>query len=278
MERALYNCVLSGLSLDGKQFFYVNPLEVNPDYAGIIPTHSHVLPVRPPWHGCACCPPNIARLLASLDRYVWHETTELLCCDLFISGTYALGSSQIRVQTGYPYDGRIQYIIEGSLEKKLALRIPGWSSHWQLAVNGKPWTGEIQNGYVILSDIQEYDCIELNLDMTPRRCYSHILVRENQGSVCLQRGPLVYCLEGIDHSQDLRTLRIAANGQLRILKKEPILDGIIPLEADGLVLQSEESLYSFAKPQASPTRLRFIPYYAWGNRGLTQMTVWIKEL
>ena len=278
MERALYNCVLASLSLDGKQFFYVNPLEVNPDYAGKIATHNHVLPVRPPWHGCACCPPNIARLLASLDRYVWHETAELLCCDLFISGTYALGSSQIRVQTGYPYDGRIQYIIEGSLEKKLALRIPGWSSHWQLAVNGKPWTGEIQNGYVILSDIHEHDCIELNLDMTPRRCYSHILVRENQGSVCLQRGPLVYCLEGIDHSQDLRTLRIAANGQLRILKKEPILDGIIPLEADGLVLQSEESLYSFAKPQASPTRLRFIPYYAWGNRGLTQMTVWIKEL
>lgn len=278
MERALYNCVLAGLSLDGKRFFYVNPLEVNPDYAEKIPTHQHVLPQRPPWHGCACCPPNIARLLASLDQYVWHETKELLCSDLFISGVYDFDNGQIQVRTGYPYDDRIQYTVTGKLNKSLALRIPGWSSNWQICLNGTCITPDICHGYAILRNLQDQDRVELHLDMTPRRCYSHVLVRENQGGVCLQRGPLVYCLEGVDNPHDLRALRLASDGEIRVLEKETILGGIVALEADGYVLQGEDQLYSFAKPQPSPTRLRLIPYYAWCNRGLTQMTVWIKEL
>lgn len=278
MERALYNCVLAGLSLDGKQFFYVNPLEVNPEYAEKIATHQHVQPQRPPWHGCACCPPNIARLLASLDSYAWHENEDLICCDLFIGGTYNLGNSRIHVETQYPEHGRIQYTMEGNLTKKLALRIPGWCSHWQIKRNGEVIRPELENGYAIVTDIQDKERIELELDMTPQRCYSHVLVRENQGSVCLQRGPLVYCLEGVDQKCDLRTLRIAANGHIRALDKKPMLGGIVPLEAEGLSLESKPDLYSFTKPTTSPVQLKLIPYYAWGNRGLTQMSVWIKEL
>lgn len=278
MERALYNCVLSGLSLDGKRFFYVNPLEVNPDYAGKIVTHQHVLPQRPPWHGCACCPPNIARLLASLDGYIFHETQDLLCCDLFISGTYAFDGGSIRMETGYPYGGRIQYSLEGHLNKALALRIPTWCEKWSLTINGKPHRPVLRSGYAVLEGLLDGDSIALMLELTPRRCYSHVLVRENQGSVCLQRGPLVYCLEGVDNPYDLRTLRIAADGDIRVLEKEPILGGIVPLEADGFVLRGTDELYSFSKPQAFPVRLRLIPYYAWCNRGQTQMTVWMKEV
>lgn len=278
MERALYNCVLAGLSLDGKQFFYVNPLEVNPDYAEKIATHQHVQPQRPPWHGCACCPPNIARLLASLDHYVWHEQEDLLCCDLYIGGTYDLGSGRIHVKTQYPEQGHVQFTIEGKHNKLLALRIPAWCSHWQIKRNGELISPAVSNGYAIVADLQDNDLIELELDMTPQRCYSHVLVRENQGSVCLQRGPLVYCLEGVDQNHDLRALRIAANGSIRALDKKPILGGIVPLEAEGLVLQSGDDLYSFTKPTTCPVGLKLIPYYAWGNRGLTQMSVWIKEL
>ena len=278
MERALYNCVLAGLSLDGKQFFYVNPLEVNPEYAEKIATHQHVQPQRPPWHGCACCPPNIARLLASLDSYAWHENEDLVCCDLFIGGTYDLGNSRIHVETQYPEQGHVQYTVEGDMKKKLALRIPGWCSHWQIKRNGEVIRPELENGYAIVTDIQDKERIELELDMTPQRCYSHVLVRENQGSVCLQRGPLVYCLEGVDQNHDLRTLRIAANGHIRALDKKPILGGIVPLEAEGLSLESKPDLYSFTKPTTSPVQLKLIPYYAWGNRRLTQMSVWIKEL
>ena len=278
MERALYNCVLSGLSLDGKRFFYVNPLEVYPEYAGKIVTHRHVLPQRPPWHGCACCPPNIARLLASLDRYVWHETEETLYCDLYISGTYDFAGGQIRVETQYPYHGSIQLAIHGEPGKAVALRVPGWCENWSLAVNGKAIQAPLCNGYVILQSPQDGDRIELTLDMTPRKCYSHVLVRENQGSVCLQRGPLVYCLEGVDNPHDLRTVRIAADSPIRVLDKEDILGGIVPLEADGYVLTGGDRLYSFERPRPTPISLRLIPYYAWCNRGETQMTVWIKEL
>lgn len=278
MERALYNCVLSGLSLDGKQFFYVNPLDVNPDYAGKIPTHSHVLPVRPPWHGCACCPPNIARLLASLDRYIWHEDENALYCDLFVGGEYTFDGGTIRVETGYPNDGLVQYHLHGQLNKAIGLRIPGWSESWQIRINGQSVCPAVCKGYAIIPQVQDGDRIELQLDMTPKKCYSHVLVRENQGSVCLQRGPLVYCAEGVDNPFDLRTVRIAADGTLRVLPQEEILGSIVPLEADGFMMRSSEDLYSFTRPQAVPIQLRLIPYYAWCNRGQTQMTVWMKEI
>lgn len=278
MERALYNCVLSGLSLDGKNFFYVNPLEVTPDYAGQIETHRHVLPVRPPWHGCACCPPNIARLLASLDRYGWHENEDAAYCDLFIGGEYRLSDGAIRIETEYPYKGEIRYVVQGKIGKKLALRIPAWSENWDLTVNGKLIFPEMDQGYAVLTGLRNEDEIVLNLDMTPRKCYSHVLVRENQGGVCLQRGPLVYCLEGVDNPFDLRAVRIAAEAQIRVLPKEDILGGILPLEADGYVLAGGEELYGFQRPRPSPVKLRLIPYYAWCNRGENQMTVWMKEL
>lgn len=278
MERALYNCVLSGLSLDGKQFFYVNPLEVQPEYAGKIPTHGHVLSVRPPWHGCACCPPNIARLLASLDRYAWHEDDTTRYCDLFIGGTYQFDGGSIRLETGYPYDGWICCRIQGQPDKALALRIPVWSAGWSITVGGEVISPEVRSGYAILPALRDGDRVELQLDMTPRKCYSHLLVRENQGSVCLQRGPLIYCMEGVDHDFDLRRARIATDGKIRALPQKDILGGIVPLEAEGFVLSGSEQLYHFTRPHATPTLLRFIPYYAWCNRGKTQMTVWIKEL
>ncbi len=278
MERALYNCVLAGLSLDGKRFFYVNPLEVNPDYAGKIETHRHVLPVRPPWHGCACCPPNIARLLASLDRYAWHENEDAAYCDLFIGGEYRLDGGSVRVKTAYPYGDQIRYVIKGDIRKKIALRIPAWSETWSITVNGRSVCPEISHGYAMLTGLGDGDEVVLRLDLTPRKCYAHVLVRENQGGVCLQRGPLVYCLEGVDNPFDLRAVRIAAQSEIRVLPWEELLGGIVPLEADGFVLRGEEALYSFERPKPSPARLKLIPYYAWCNRGENQMTVWMKEL
>lgn len=278
MERALYNCVLAGMSLDGKNFFYVNPLEVTPGYAGEIVTHRHVLPVRPPWHGCACCPPNIARLLASLDRYAWHETGDTLWSDLFIGGEYRLEQGSVETETAYPYGNVIRCRIRGALSKSLALRIPGWSETWKLERNGAAVTGALRNGYAVLDDLKDGDEVTLTLDFTPVKIYSHVLVRENRGSVCLQRGPLVYCLEGIDNPWDLRAVRLAADGQIRVLPREEILGGIVPLEADGFVLSGGEELYSTRRPKAVPVTLRAIPYYAWCNRGRTQMTVWVGEL
>lgn len=278
MERALYNCVLAGMSLDGKNFFYVNPMEVEPEYDGILPTHKHVLPVRPSWYGCACCPPNIARLLASLNEYVWTETESALHSDLFIGGEYKLPKGSVTVKTEYPYDNVITYSVKGNMDKALAIRIPDWSTDTVITVNGAEVTPEIVSGYAMVKDLKDGDEVALTLDFTARKIYSNVLVRENQGGVAIQRGPLVYCLEGHDNPYDLRTVRIAKDSGIKVLPHEDILGGITPVELEGYEMTSSDALYSFARPEPKKITLKAIPYYSWCNRGLNQMTVWLKEL
>ena len=141
MERALYNCVLAGMQLDGMRFFYVNPLEAEPGVSGKIPTHKHVLPERPQWFGCACCPPNIARLLPSLARYAWSESDHTIYSHLYLSGDLQLSRQKafIHVSSAYPYEGTVCYRVdpyEDSSTFTLAIRIPEWSSHTKVMLNG----------------------------------------------------------------------------------------------------------------------------------------------
>lgn len=283
MERALYNCVLAGMSLDGKNFFYVNPLEVNPEYDGKVTNYKHVLPVRPSWYGCACCPPNIARLLASLGHYAWTETENTIYSHLFIGGEYSSINSDcvINVSTAYPYDNIIRYEFRcnDTTDTTLAVRIPDWSPKFSLEINGKEIDSDVRNGYAYINrKFSDRDVITLTLDFTPRKVYSNVLVRENQGGVSIQRGPIVYCFEGVDNPFDLRTVRIRKDSDIRILPFEPdVLDGIIPLEVDGVRLKSDTSLYSFDRPRHEEIILRAIPYSVWCNRGENQMSVWLKE-
>ena len=278
MERALYNCVLAGMSLDGKNFFYVNPMEVEPEYDGKLPTHKHVLPVRPSWYGCACCPPNIARLLASLETYAWNETETALYSDLFIGGEYEFCGGSILTETEYPYGNIINYTVKGDMKKALALRIPDWSCEYTLTVNGEECKAEIANGYAMIENLKDGDKVVLTLDFTPRKIYSNVLVRENQGGVAIQRGPLVYCIEAHDNPFDLRTVRIAKDSGIKVLPHEDILGGITPVELEGYEMTSSAALYSFNRPEPKAITLKAIPYYSWCNRGLNQMTVWLKEL
>ena len=278
MERALYNCVLGGMSLNGKNFFYVNPLEVNPEYAGKVTNYLHVLPTRPSWYGCACCPPNIARTLASLNRYVFMEEDNDIWCNLYIGGKLR---DDIEVVTNYPYSNEIKFKFLKPFDKKLHLRIPDWSKSFKLSHNGNGINASIYMGYAeVASNFNEGDEICLTLDFTPRKIYSNVLLREDQEAVAIQRGPLVYCLEGNDNKYDLRTVRIAENGEIKALDFEPeTLGGIVPLEVDGYVLSSSDDLYTYdTKPTAEKIKLRMIPYYTWANRGENMMQVWTKEI
>ena len=278
MERALYNCVLGGMSLNGKNFFYVNPLEVNPEYAGKVTNYLHVLPTRPSWYGCACCPPNIARTLASLNRYVFMEEDNDIWCNLYIGGKLR---DDIEVVTNYPYSNEIKFKFLKPFDKKLHLRIPDWSKSFKLSHNGNGINSSIYMGYAeVASNFNEGDEICLTLDFTPRKIYSNVLLREDQEAVAIQRGPLVYCLEGNDNKYDLRTVRIAENGEIKALDFEPeTLGGIVPLEVDGYVLSSSDDLYTYdTKPTAEKIKLRMIPYYTWANRGENMMQVWTKEI
>ncbi|OPJ61561.1 glycoside hydrolase family 127 protein [Clostridium oryzae] len=286
MERALYNCVLAGMQLDGKRFFYVNPLEVNPEYDGKITGYKHVLPERPKWFGCACCPPNVARLITSLGQYCWTESEDTIYSHLFIGGTADFETTKgckVKVETGFPYDGKVAYRVipkSGKTKVRLAIRIPDWSKNTCIFFNGEKIdiNSTIEDGYAYIEKcFDKNDLLELCLDMTPHKVYANTAVREDIGCAAIQRGPLVYCFEGIDNDQDLNRLRIARNANITEKFEKNLLNGIAILKVSGYKMTSLNGLYSNQRPSAQSYELTAMPYYTWGNRGLNQMKVWLAE-
>ncbi len=287
MERALYNTVLAGMSQDGKHFFYVNPLEVTPGISGIAQTHRHALPERPKWFGCACCPPNVARLLSSLDLYAWSENESTIFSNLFIGGEADFRETKgcsLTVSTEYPYGETISYRVATDGRPKsfvMALRIPGWSdTRTKLYYNGEELnlSDIIKDGYAYVSkSFADGDLLQLELDMEPFRVYSNTLVHNNEGYVALQCGPLVYCLEGVDHDGEIHSLRLAKAADIKTEYKQNLFGGIKVLKAEGYRMKSAPGLYSRVRPQPQPVTITAVPYYVWGNRGSGQMRVWIPE-
>ncbi|MCD7725386.1 MAG: glycoside hydrolase family 127 protein [Clostridiales bacterium] len=285
MERALYNCVLAGMQLDGTRFFYVNPLEVLPGISGEAQTHKHALPVRPKWFACACCPPNVARLLASIAEYAWHVTPETLFSNLFIGGTLDLRDSlggKITLETEYPYHNRIKYHFEPEKETmtvSLAIRIPAWSREATILVNGRPVQCAVQDGYAYLQgSFSAGDVVAAEFDLSVRRVYTSNKVSANTGKTAIQRGPLIYCIEGVDNENDILSVSLKKDGAIRVSEYLPDkLCGICELYAEGYRETVSDDLYSFEAPSAEECQVTLVPYYTWGNRGLNQMRVWIPE-
>jgi uncharacterized protein len=277
MERALYNGVISGVSLDGKKFFYANPL------ASIGDRH------RREWFGCACCPPNLARLLASLGGYVYSQTADDLVVHLYVQGEakFDLHGQQIifKQKTEYPWNGSIS--IKINLDKPdifgVKLRIPDWCKRAKLKVNNEEIeiTGKLEKGYVrIEREWRNDDSIELELYMPIDRMYSHPNVRQNANHVAIQRGPIVYCLESIDNVDSLHKLSLTKEGILTSIYDETLLGGVVKIIGDAELaddLKWEDKLYSTDKPKNKPFQITAIPYYAWDNREPGQMRVWIQE-
>lgn len=283
MERALYNTVLAGMQLDGKRFFYVNPLEVVPGIAGEAVTHRHDLPVRPKWFGCACCPPNVSRTITSIANYAWGVEEDIVYSHLYTGGTLELDNAQIVVTTRYPYEGAVKYQVIPKTETAaltLAIRIPDWSENTHLLINGEETEIKTEKGYVyIRKEFTADDSIELLLDMEPKRYYANPDVSDVSGMVAIQRGPLVYCAEGVDNDMDVLSLRIAAEGAILVQPYDAErLSGTTMLEVDGYRLAKTHRLYTLNRPKAEPCKIRMVPYYTWANRGLNQMRVWLPEM
>lgn len=287
MERALYNCVLAGMQLDGTKFFYVNPLEALPGISGEAQTHRHALPVRPKWFTCACCPPNVARLLGSVAEYAWHVDEGTLFSNLFVAGTLDMTErfgGRVSLRTAYPYDNQLEYRFtpqEGKtgMEVSLAIRIPAWSEKTEIRLNGKSVECEVKNGYAYIKGIYTADdVITVAFTMTARRVYTSSRVSENTGKTALQMGPLIYCAEGVDNENDVLSLSLKRNGKIRVSEYLPdALFGIRKLFAEGYRETVNEELYSFDRQKVQPCQVTFVPYYTWANRGLNQMRVWIPE-
>ena len=281
IELELYNGILSGMQLDGQRFFYVNPLEVNPGVSGQLYGHRHVLPQRPGWYACACCPTNTVRLLTSLGQYVFSENPQCIFANLFIGGDYDLDKASIHAESQYPWAGDVTYRIQPKTEEEfsIALRIPQFAKNARITVNGAAQLAEPEKGYVYLRRKWEReDAIQVRFDMPVRRVYANPAVRADAGRVALMRGPLVYCLEGLDNPAPLQSLHLPRDSQFGIHPApHGVLTGNLILTAQGLQSVSGPALYSDAPPRQEPVTLTAVPYYAWGNRGLNQMLVWIPE-
>ncbi|MBQ5320090.1 MAG: glycoside hydrolase family 127 protein [Oscillospiraceae bacterium] len=277
MEKAFYNTVLAGMQLDGKSFFYVNPLEVIPGISGVSPTHRHDLTQRPKWYACACCPPNAARLISSLGQYAYGENDSTAFCHLFASGSVSFRNGmKLICETDYPYDFTVTYKIEKG--GKLAVRIPAWSKDFTVEINGTSVSSEVQNGYIYLS-AADNDIIKLTFDGTPYYVYGSAKVPELCGKTAVCRGPLVYCFEGTDNDNDVLSVSLRRNGKITVQEYDnTLLSGTVKLSIEGTRREDSDVLYSCVAPAEKDVILTAVPYYTWGNRGENQMRVWLNEI
>ena len=288
MERALYNAVISGMSLDGKSFFYVNPLEVNPESSLKDYTKKHVKPVRQKWFGCACCPPNVARLLSSIGGYAFEQNEDQIFMNLFIGGdieTELGGNAQkFSIETGYPWNGDVKVTVNNDADSTFsyAVRIPGWCRKYTLTVNGEEVNGDLVKGYAVLNRTwKNGDEIRLSMDMPVDLIEANPKVREDVGKMAVTRGPLVYCLEEADNGKVLPDL-LLDDGEFTEKFEEDLLKGVVTLTTEGKKISSEgwdeSTLYRpFRGNVYDDVTLKFVPYYSWANRGEGEMLVWVRH-
>jgi hypothetical protein len=274
MERALYNGVLSGISLDCRKFFYVNPLASWGNHH------------RQDWFACACCPPNVARLIASIGRYAYSASQEALYVHLYAGGgaSAQVGGAKVVLaqETDYPWDGdvRISLRLDKPATFSLMLRIPGWCGKHKLAVNGKPVAAAVSKGYAKLRRRwNDGDKVALSLAMPVERIEAHPSVTADAGKVAMQRGPLVYCLEQCDNAADVLTVSLPDKAKLTGRFDRRLLGGCVVIEGRALAASPagwSGKLYRRAdEAKSKPVKIRAVPYCLWANRKAGAMTVWL---
>ena len=277
-ERTLYNGFLSGVSLNGMEFFYPNPLESIGNYH------------RSPWFDCSCCPTNVMRFLPSLPGYVYAHDDQSIYVNLFVTSTaeISLGNSKIRLiqQTDYPWSGKINLVVQPKKQAKFSLkiRIPGWvirqplpgtlyrfiSSDFSKPViwlNGNKVPLKIEKGFAVLNrNWQKGDSLQILLPMKVRRVKAHPKVLNDNGKVAIARGPIIFCAEGVDHQGHVLDLYLPQNNPLQFTFHPSLLKGIGVVQSKAFHVTTEG---------LKTTRLFLIPYYAWAHRGASEMAVWL---
>lgn len=274
MERAFYNSVLSGMALDGKSFFYVNPLECNREISGKISTHRHIATKRQKWYPCACCPPNLARLVTSFGKYAYGENKYTAFCHMYCAGEVTFSDGfKILCETDYPYGFDIKYtVLEG--KKELAVRKPQWSRFVKIKKNGKSACGDRGKGYVYIK-AQKGDVITVKLSDEPYYVYPSDEIPALSGKAALMRGPLVYCFENADNDGDVKSLVLDTFWNAEKIVKDKELSDAYKIYVKALRQERVRGLYSFDKPVRKSCTAAAIPYYTWCNRGETDMRVWL---
>ncbi|AWK51432.1 hypothetical protein DIC82_10485 [Clostridium beijerinckii] len=289
MEKALYNGIISGMSLDGKKFFYVNPLEVVPEASEKDHLRAHVKVERQKWFGCACCPPNIARLLSSIGSYAYSLRENTLFMHLYMGGEISVNLSSkdiiLSVNSNYPWSENINISLNMKEEAtfEFALRIPEWCRNYNIKVNNQEVEYEMLDGYAyIIRTWKNNDEINIYFEMLVEIMTANPSVRENIGKVAIMRGPIVYCLEEEDNGRDLHRVYLSENPEFTYEYEKDLLEGVVTIEGNGKILLKkdwdEDSLYkSNAEIKFQDKKLKWIPYYSWANRNSGEMIVWVKN-
>lgn len=270
VERALYNTVLASVALDGKSFFYVNPLEVWPKACMPHTSKEHVKPVRQPWFSCACCPPNVARTFASLGQYIWAQDSQRVYLNLFISSTVkAKNGAILKLETEFPMGNVLKITSDQVLE--LAVRIPGYGKNFRANVSYRK-----ENGYGVF-ELEAGKELEIQFDAPACFIRANPEVRACSGKVCIQRGPVVYCLEETDNGANLSALSV--DTAVSPGERESDIPGGLMITASGKRRRpwTDDKLYGEIPSQYEETVLQAVPYAFWGNREKGEMTVWIRE-
>jgi len=279
MELALYNTVLAGTSLSGTEFFYVNPLHVEPERIRVNPNLSHVRPVRQKWFDCACCPSNLARTVMGLGLYAYGATAEGLYVNLYCAGSARDGARSVEVQTDYPYGGDATFKVSGGAFR-LYLRNPQHAPVKRLTVNGEAVEVQIERGYIVLERDWSGDVVAVQFDMRPKRIYCTNEVQHNIGDAAIMRGPLVYCMEQADNGPCLGAFCLPDDAPITpISPPDGLLPEVVALTAPAYQYkQAEDGLYTEQKPALVPGQLTLIPYFLWANRGENEMRVYVPTL
>jgi len=284
LERSLYNGALAGLSISGDHFFYDNPLASNGQHN------------RREWFGTACCPSNIARLVSSVGNYIYGKSETGIWVNLFVgsNSVFQFGKTNVKLnmQTDYPWNGTVKLNVDLSKRTKfnLYLRIPGWAngeaapgdlykfSNYDkmpvtVKVNGKELQYTVENGYAVIErEWKKGDVIEYTIPMPVNKIVAGSQVKYDAARIAMQRGPVLYCVEGADNKDGVWNIIVPASATFTTKQQQVLTEPVIALEGEGLSAMPSADGSSVAMQKRTVTA---IPYYAWANRGNNEMQVWL---
>ncbi len=286
VEMALYNSVLSGVSLDGKKYFYTNPLRISHDF----PYTLRWPKVRQEYISCFCCPPNTLRTICQAQNYAYTVSENAVWCNLY--GANELNTSfgkkmplVLKQETGYPYDGNVKLTFEAAPKKQaltVYLRIPEWCDKATVKVNGEVQDVAAKaNTYAAVNRVwKKGDVVELDMEMKVKLLESNPLVEETRNQTVVKRGPLVYCLESCDIAGGKKIDNVLIPSDMKFTTKDVTIDGsrMVALEGTARLINDESwenTLYREVGKADQTVKIQLIPYFAWGNRGKAEMTVWM---
>jgi len=293
LEKTLYNGLISGIGLDGKSFFYTNAMQIKNNSS-----HGSMEPARSGWFDCSCCPTNLTRLIPSIPGYVYAQTDNAVYVNLFVTGNASLQVHgkpvSIVQQNNYPWDGGLTFTVSPQKTDAFSLlvRIPGWARNEAIpsdlytfagntdkkvaiTINGQPIDYTIEKGYAVIKrSWKKNDVLKVELPMEVRRVTANEKVKDDQGKVALQRGPLIYCAEWADNNGKAANIIVPSDAVFTAQYQPDLLNGVEVLHSEVPVIVVDEKTQTVSTARRTFTA---IPYYAWANRGKGEMMVWFPE-